>query len=218
MRRLSHALTLSCFAALAATATGCSPAAGSDGASESQIKGAGSSGATYPEAVLIDAHNKNDKKNTWKCSGTVIAPKVVLTSGICAGSHTSWTVTAPYAKNQTSTSASSAAYRWSFNAKGHTDLKAHNIGLIFLDDPITLTEYPVLAKKPIASADKAIAIGRAHDKQVSDTDLFTSAPLSLRASTPAIFPSTTAARTWSTPATPEALSSSSAASRTRSCP
>ena len=188
MRRRSLNLTLSAFATLIATMAGCSPAADSDGASESQIKGAGSSGATYPEAVLIDAHNKNDEKNTWKCSGTVIAPSVVLTSGICAGSHTSWTVTAPYAKKQTTTSTSSAAYRWSFNSKGHTDIKAHNIGLIFLDDPITLTAYPVLAKTPIGTGDRAIAVGRSRDNKVSDTELFTSDPLTLRASTAVDFP------------------------------
>ena len=187
MRRLSPLLTLVAGAALVST-WACSPTADDDGSSQAQLKGAGTSGATYPEAVLIDAQNKGDTKDTWKCSGAVIAPKVVLTSGICAASHTSWSVTAPQAGKQTVSSTTAAAYKWSKNAKGHTDVKAHNIGLIFLDKAIVLESYPVLSHKAVTASQKVIAIGRTRDKKVSSSELFTSEQLTLRPSSGGLFP------------------------------
>src|SRR5689334_21382025 len=62
----------------------------------------GSTASSYTEAVLIDMYRNG--QIAASCSGSVVAPQVVLTAGHCVDGFTGWRVRAPYAKGQTVTS------------------------------------------------------------------------------------------------------------------
>src|SRR3954470_19871537 len=70
----------------------------------------GSQASAYPEAVLVDM--KQNGQVTAACSGSLIAPKVVLTAGHCVYQFTGWNITAPFASGQKATASKGAAFDW----------------------------------------------------------------------------------------------------------
>lgn len=106
----------------------------------------------YPEAVLVN----------FFCSGTLLAPKVVLTAGHCQGGGP-YTITAPHAGNQVVTGSHDQSF---FSGDPKT---SHDLLLVFLDTPITIDTYPTLATSLPANGTVVVDIGRSQNGQVSST-------------------------------------------------
>src|SRR5439155_16322010 len=70
----------------------------------------GSAASAYPEAALIDMYQSGQLYAA--CSGSVIAPKVVLTAGHCVDGTDSWKVRAPFANGQHANATTGATYDW----------------------------------------------------------------------------------------------------------
>lgn len=131
----------------------------------------GSKATAYPESVLINM--KQNGVVTSACSGSVIAPKVVLTAGHCVYGFNGWDVIAPYASGQKASAKTAATYDWT-NASETVDPNMHDIGLVFLDKAITLTTYPTLAKTPLSNGSQVVNIGRINNGVMSSTNLYVS--------------------------------------------
>lgn len=159
---------------------GCAADAGNEpeeqGESTASIIG-GQVATDYPEAALIDG-------DTFYCSGSVIAPKIVLTAGHCA--HGSgFSVRAPFANK---------------SARGHrvwTDYVATgevvnpntlDVAVIILDSAIQLPSYPKLSKTPVANGTNVINVGRIKDGSLSTSKLYFGAAVSVTDGAPR-FPS-----------------------------
>ena len=139
------------------------------------IKG-GTPATAYPEAVLVDMY-KNGQL-TAACSGAVIAPKVVLTAGHCVNGLNGWKVRAPFASGQTATASGAVVYDWTTTAET-VDPNMHDIGLVFLATPITLTTYPTLAAQHVTFGSNAQDIGRIQNGVLSSTKLFIGAQVAV---------------------------------------
>lgn len=145
----------------------------------------GTKASAYPEAVLIDM--KQNGQVTAACSGSLIAPKVVLTAGHCVYQFDGWDITAPYANGQKVTASSGVTYDWT-NATETVDPGMHDLGLIFLDKAITLSTYPTLAQKPLANGSQVVNIGRINNGTLSSANLYVSKAITVRNASSQGFP------------------------------
>lgn len=167
------------LAALTAALAGCMNGAPSvevnreDLGNAAQAITGGTPASGFPEAVLVDIYSNGQL--SMGCSGSVIAPRVVLTAGHCVADGDEWQITAPYASGQKAHSTSSATYDWT----QHNDQVSpdeHDVALIFLDSDITLTTYPTVASAPIADQSEIVTVGRVKGGQMSKTALYQSTP------------------------------------------
>jgi hypothetical protein len=134
----------------------------------------GSVASAYPEAALVNMHVDGQPRAV--CSGAVIAPRVVLTAGHCVFGFNGWTIHTPFGGGQTASSVEGVTYDWQVSSK-YVDPNYHDVGLIFLDNPITLKSYPLLADVPVPSEGKIVNVGRIQSGQLSHSALFVSKPL-----------------------------------------
>jgi MYXO-CTERM domain-containing protein len=58
----------------------------------------------------------------------------------------------------------------------------HDIGLVFLSTPITLSSYPALAQQPVSDGSSIVNIGRIDNGQLSSSALFVSPPIAVSSS------------------------------------
>jgi hypothetical protein len=131
----------------------------------------GQAARVYPEAAILEMP-MGDK--TYRCSGAIIAPRVVLTAGHCVDGHTLWKVSAPYANGQTAQASTGETFDYMGRGDKTVSPRAHDIGLVYLDQPIALAQYPSIAPRGIPLGSPIVNIGRVQDGHLSVTDLFVS--------------------------------------------
>jgi hypothetical protein len=136
------------------------------------------SASDYPEAVLVNM--VEGEHMVAACSGSLIAPRIVLTAGHCVHEFKGWHVMAPYANRQTARSARGATFDWESDEEV-VDPTMHDVGLIFLDSAINLPTYPKVAAEPLPDGSHVLNVGRIEDGELSNTDLFAGPPTPVRA-------------------------------------
>jgi Trypsin len=145
----------------------------------------GERASTYPESVLLDLM-KGAHRRAY-CSGALIAPWVVLTAGHCVQGYDGWRVSAPYASSQTARARVATTFDWDAVTE-KVDPGKHDVGLVFLDSPITLGSYPVVADAPVGDGDELVNVGRIHDGTLSHSSLFASPPINVKSASAAGYP------------------------------
>lgn len=173
------------FAALAALGFGCGGAPSVDveentGSSSDQAIINGTLASGYPEAALVDM-------GAYACSGSLIAPRVVLTAGHCVSGMSTWTVKLPFANNQSAKAKGAIVYDYK-STSNYVNANQHDVGLILLSTSLTLKTWPVVAKSPVADGSKAIDIGRIQSGKFSTTALYQSQPVTLKNASSMGFP------------------------------
>ena len=184
-KNISAVLLLGLTSSFLACAPGSAPSVTENNGSHGRPIIGGSQASSYPEAVLVDMSKGGQQ--TAACSGSLIAPRVVLTAGHCVHGFDGWSITAPYASGQTATATSGLTLDWNTDAET-VDPNAHDIGLVFLDTEITLQSYPTLADAPVADGSQVINVGRIDNGQFSSTDLFASQPTTVNNATGSGYP------------------------------
>jgi len=108
----------------------------------------GSEASAFPEAVVVTS------SGFLPCSGVVLAPRVVLTAGHCKSPTLEYSVLAPNAGGQQVT----GSRDWT-TYTGDPATSSDTL-LIFLDAPIALASYPVLASTAVAPGTSVVDVGR----------------------------------------------------------
>ena len=109
----------------------------------------------YPEAALLDMVAANGAG--YACSATLIAPKVVLTAGHCVDGMTSFNV---YVGTTMRPGIGGETYDWHENGATNVNPSHHDVGVVYLQDAITLTSYPTLASSAVADGTGVLNVGR----------------------------------------------------------
>ncbi len=184
---ITRGLSLVAVISLAAALGGCLDGGGSDALPEDPSRDAvgesreaiinGTPATDFPEAVLVNIQQYG--QTVMGCSGTLIAPRVVLTAGHCVADGDGWIVTAPFASGQQSHGSSSATYDWT-QTNDQVSPHEHDVGLVFLDSPITITSYPKIATSGLLDQSKVVTVGRVKGGQMSKTALYRSAPVAVK--------------------------------------
>lgn len=160
---------------LAALAAACSSGDGAN-IEQSNARIAGGAPATeYGEAVRLSS------PTGMFCSGTLIAPRVVLTAGHCVRLPVSWDVTAPYAGGQRAHVINSATLYPGNNPDGSDNLNANDVGLMALDVPISVATYAVPSRVAIANNSAVVNVGTSQAGQ-SQTDPLRGPPIAVTTS------------------------------------
>lgn len=103
--------------------------------------------AAYPEAAFVGGG----------CSGTVIAPKVVLTAGHCIYGATTVKVKVPSVNPSKWFTGKPSTH---FVNKGYVDAGQVDVGLVLLDETVQLASYPVVSKNAVANSTPVVNVGR----------------------------------------------------------
>jgi len=107
----------------------------------------------YPEAVTIDIGTSSH------CSGTLVAPMVVLTAGHCVYGFTNLVVKVG---TESRTTTGRAIYDWTSSSLNPTQ---HDVALLFLNKPIWIRFYPTIAQTAVAANTPVTNVGRVHNGQ-----------------------------------------------------
>jgi uncharacterized membrane protein YgcG len=155
------------------------PAPRSVGATIAPIIG-GVPATEYGEAATLTMHKPGI---VGYCSATVIAPRVVLTAGHCVDSFFSWDV---YVGTESRAAEGAETFDWNEGGATNVNPNHHDIGLVYLTEPITLPSYPTLATAPVPDGTRVVNVGRIQDGTL--TDALYMAPVAVEDATPIGFP------------------------------
>jgi MYXO-CTERM domain-containing protein len=161
-------------------AEGCSSTASDPSLSEATSRSSeaivgGRTASDHPEAAILDLYAAGELFAA--CSGTVIAPRVLLTAGHCVDGADGWRVRAPYAHNQVSTASAGKTFDWNEGGAETVNPNHHDVGVVFLDQEIHLSAYPQIAHVPVSDGTRVINLGRINNGILSNSQLFASAPI-----------------------------------------
>jgi len=115
----------------------------------------GTPAATYPESAILNMRTATGQ--TYGCSATLIAPKVVLTAGHCVDGMVAWDV---YVGTAYRPAASAETFDWAEKGATTVNPQHHDIGLVYLKEPIVLASYPTLNTAKQADGAKGVVVGR----------------------------------------------------------
>ncbi len=127
----------------------------------------------YPSAALLNM--RAAAGGGYACTATVIAPRVVLTAGHCVDDMVSFRVLAAGVERD---STEAETYDWDENGAETVNPLHHDIGLVYLREPIELVTYPALADARVPEGTAAVDVGRIREGVV--TNEFFAAPIVLR--------------------------------------
>jgi hypothetical protein len=179
--------------ALALASTGCEGGGegGGEGVATDDIRNPNVQTAeqSFPEAVLVNAFDPQSTTDSFlmqRCTGTLVAPRAVLTAGHCTQKTFRRRVVAPYVGGGESAAVASqfTDYVPLPDSGGRTRINfdSHDLAVFFLDRPICLAQYPTLAEAgaPTVGA-QAVSVGRkSNGSSAGDGDLFVSPAQTLR--------------------------------------
>jgi V8-like Glu-specific endopeptidase len=138
----------------------------------------GVAASDYLEAAYINIDAT--PVSAYVCSGTLIAPEVVLTAGHCVDTHSRWEV---HVAGAYRVSTSTAVFDWNEQGSSTVNPAHHDVGLIFLNQPVTVSHYPTLSKAAAAIGASATCVGRVVDGSIqsgayrADTTIFPADPV-----------------------------------------
>ena len=146
------------------------------GTADNPIRDPTAVASMYPEAALISMDGG------WICSGSVIAPRVVLTAGHCVEGRSSFTITTPYAKGSNGQAQTRyASGKWTNYASvtaNYVNPNSPDVGLLFVDTPFQLPTWPTVSSTARYGA-QAVNVGRINDGTASYSNLYVGSALTL---------------------------------------
>ncbi len=127
-------------------------------------------GATYPEIahIVIDASDQG----RFVCSGVLLAPQVILTAGHCVDNHQRWEV---QVAGSSQLSLRAEALDWNEGGSELVNPKRHDVGLVYLDHPVTLAAYPALSKVRLDRPTPATRLARRASSQPYQANIWLTA-------------------------------------------
>ncbi len=131
----------------------CSTPDASSPASEPEVVG-GREVRDYPEVVHVSLARSAD------CTGTLIAPKVVLTAGHCVDGQRGWYVSAPLVGPGVGSDVESAAV---YDYVEGCGVACQDVGLLFLTRPIELARYPKVSADKLRAGSRVFSVGKRID-------------------------------------------------------
>ncbi|MBV9945500.1 MAG: trypsin-like serine protease [Myxococcales bacterium] len=135
----------------------------------------------FPEAALLDMRSLAG--GNYACSAALIAPRVVMTAGHCVDGMASWEVSVGGVR---ASSTSGETLDWHENGATNVNPAHHDVGLVYLDQPIALSSYPTLATAPVADGTSLVDVGRIDNGTL--TNAFYRAPVSVVAAASVGYP------------------------------
>lgn len=123
---------------------------------------------------MVDSWRAEDPSLQDACTGTLIAPRVVLTAGHCVVGWNHHRVKAQYANNEVRES-KVALTRYEQRSPNELNGKSLDLAVIVLEEPIMLPAYPTFRRQMLTSDTAAYNIGRRLDGQISTRAVYRSA-------------------------------------------
>jgi len=111
--------------------------------------------ATYPEATLIDVQASTGA--SYACSAVLVAPRVVLTAGHCVDGMVLWDA---YVGGVHATSSRGETYDWSESGATMVNPGHHDVGLVYLDQPVFVPVYPTISAAAVPDGTVVDDVGR----------------------------------------------------------